>query len=133
MFTPAPQASFPESHAYSLDTSPALSDIVSMAWMMMAAGPLPTIRETIILTLIMGTITLIMGTIAERVVPPDRSALWNQRFRLAAIPVVVGIAYYVLPRFGLGESIPWAYRFGIMLILAVFGMVTLIWQHVLRQ
>ena len=52
----------------------------------------------------------------------------NYRLRGIAFAILIGVGYYVLPRLPLSQSIPWAYQFGTILVIAVFSMITLVWE-----
>ena len=58
-------------------------------------GPVPTLGQTIVATLVMG---IILELLPYRHVAEDRATLWNIRIRVAVIAMVGGFAFYVLPR-----------------------------------
>ena len=66
--------------------------LVMMAWLMMR-GPLPSVRETMVLTLLIaGGIGVLLAVFWQEI--PRGRRVWP----VWGIPLVMGIAYYWLPR-----------------------------------
>jgi type VI protein secretion system component VasK len=82
----------------------------------------PSVRGSIAMAVVALVILELIPRLARQAVG------MSGHLRFTIVAILIGVAYYMLPRLPLSQSIPWAYQFGTILVIAVFSMITLVWE-----